>query len=301
MPHRELPDCCAARSESSSAQPLVFLSTLSAVDAYVLRAVSDAHPHVHLVHLLDEADPNRPPRWRRVLAHPWRSVKGRLRESLQAPGHHRMERRIARALFGEGGVPEPEQLGAHAVTEAPAWHVRHASLRERITAIAPSRMLVCGAPWLPNDLCRIPEHGTFNIHWGIAPEYRGGNSIFFALREGRSDCIGVTLHEITPRIDAGAIVAQGRVDVDAADDETSLWVKCAHEAAALTAGLARLPADQPVATRPQGAGGHNYRYAERTARRELALALRQLLGRRPTPHPGAREPARLQDEAALRA
>ena len=285
-----------------SDRPLAFLSTLSAVDAFVLRAVCAAHPLVHLVHLVDEPDPNRAPLGRRVLAHPWRSVSGRLREILQAPRYRRMEARIARALFGAGGVPAPETLGASAITRAPTWQARSPTLSERLAEIAPDRMIVCGAPWLPGRLCEVPEHGSFNVHWGIAPDYRGGNSTFWALSEGRTDRIGVTIHDITPRIDAGDVVAQGTVSVEADDDETTLWVRCAREAATLAAALAALPASRPLARRAQGAGGRNYRYAERTLARELAYAVRRrVLGRRPVAAEGRRDPPRLATDVEIEA
>jgi folate-dependent phosphoribosylglycinamide formyltransferase PurN len=289
-------------SAPPAGRPLAFLSTLSAVDAFVLRAVCAVHPQVHLVHLVDEADPNRAPLRRRVLAHPWQSVSGRLREILQAPRYRRMERRIARALFGANGTPAPETLGAEAITRAPTWQARSPTLAERLAEIAPDRMIVCGAPWLPGRLCEVPVHGSFNVHWGIAPEYRGGNSTFWALSEGRTDRIGVTIHDITPRIDAGDIVAQGTVSVEADDDETTLWVRCAREAATLAAALAALPASRPLERRPQGEGGRNYRYAQRTLARELAYAVRRrVLGRRPVPAEGKRHPPRLMADVATEA
>jgi len=261
--------------------PLVFLSTLSAVDLHVLAALAAAHPRVLLLRLVSVHDPARPPLIRRIRAHPLKSLAGRLRDLVHRPLHRRMERRIELALFGPGGPPDPSTLGLEAVEDLPLHAVRDPSFASRLEALGAERLIVCGAPRLPEPVCTAARHGAFNVHFGIAPLYRGGNSIFWALYEGRRDQVGVTLHELTPRIDAGRIVGQAHVAVEPEDDETSLWAKCAYEAAGLVSVLASLPPSAPLEGRPQGEGGRLYRYADRTLFRELVHAVRRRLGRRP--------------------
>ena len=285
-------------TEESPRRPLVFMSTLSAVDRFVLGAVCEAHPNVHLLRLHEVPNPHRRPLWRRVFAHPWRSVKGRVRDAVQGPLFQRMETRIGLALFDTEDLPPVDDLPLAGVTHAYTWEVKGDVFLRRLRALDPARMLICGAPILPPTVCSATSHGAFNIHWGIAPEYRGGNSVFFALREGRSDRVGVTLHDLTPGVDAGDIVGQATVTVMPDDDETSLWVKSAHEAAVLAARLAALPADAALLRRPQGKGGRMYRYADRTLGREFATALRRhVLRVRPEPATGTRSLPRARAEA----
>jgi len=64
----------------------------------------------------------------------------------------------------------------------------------------------------------------FNVHFSMLPLHRGCLPINWALWEGTP--IGVTIHEMTTRIDDGAIIAQSQIDV--APDETAYtaYLKC---------------------------------------------------------------------------
>jgi methionyl-tRNA formyltransferase len=57
-----------------------------------------------------------------------------------------------------------------------------------------------------------------NIHNGPLPKYRGVNPINWALKNNERKH-GVTIHEITPGIDNGPIVAQAMFDIDPDRDE----------------------------------------------------------------------------------
>ena len=57
------------------------------------------------------------------------------------------------------------------------------------------------------QLLSIPRMGAFNIHPSKLPLYRGGYSVFFALRDGASE-VGMTCHRIVPAVDAGDIAYQ---------------------------------------------------------------------------------------------
>jgi hypothetical protein len=60
---------------------------------------------------------------------------------------------------------------------------------------------------------RLAGHGFINIHPGILPQYRGiGN--FWAVAHGDHENIGYTVHWMTPAIDKGAIICQGRLGSD---------------------------------------------------------------------------------------
>lgn len=55
--------------------------------------------------------------------------------------------------------------------------------------------------------CRDLKHGIYNIHFGKLPGYRGPNPVFWQLKNGDSS-IGMCIHELTRRFDAGAVVWQ---------------------------------------------------------------------------------------------
>lgn len=53
-----------------------------------------------------------------------------------------------------------------------------------------------------------------NIHVGITPRYRGVHGGFWAVWEQRPDLAGVTIHQIDPGVDTGAIIAQTTIEID---------------------------------------------------------------------------------------
>jgi methionyl-tRNA formyltransferase len=55
--------------------------------------------------------------------------------------------------------------------------------------------------------CRELKHGIYNIHFGKLPGYRGPNPVFWQLKNGDAS-IGMCIHELTRRFDAGPIVWQ---------------------------------------------------------------------------------------------
>jgi folate-dependent phosphoribosylglycinamide formyltransferase PurN len=59
----------------------------------------------------------------------------------------------------------------------------------------------------------IPRLGTFNLHLGKLPEYRGGLHAFWVLRSGDPQA-GATVHQVTTELDAGDIVVEKRFPVE---------------------------------------------------------------------------------------
>jgi methionyl-tRNA formyltransferase len=70
--------------------------------------------------------------------------------------------------------------------------------------------LVYGGPILKPELFQIPVFGTFGIHHGRVPEYRGKKTTFWAMFNGERE-VGVTIQRISSRLDKGDVVRQGEV------------------------------------------------------------------------------------------
>ena len=58
-------------------------------------------------------------------------------------------------------------------------------------------------------ILEAPQIGCINIHHGLLPKYRGTFCDLYALYEGRE--AGFTIHQMTPKIDAGQILYKGVV------------------------------------------------------------------------------------------
>ena len=65
----------------------------------------------------------------------------------------------------------------------------------------------------------------FNIHGGLLPKYRGVNTNFWPHKNSESNSIGLTLHELTDKIDSGDIYFQTTVSINKYDTINSLSCK----------------------------------------------------------------------------
>lgn len=73
----------------------------------------------------------------------------------------------------------------------------------------------------------LPRLGAYNLHGSLLPRYRGRAPINWVLVKGETET-GVTLHEMTPKPDAGAIIGQTRIPIDWDETALSLTLKAAQ-------------------------------------------------------------------------
>ena len=71
---------------------------------------------------------------------------------------------------------------------------------------------------LSADLLAIPKFGGMNLHGSILPAYRGAAPVARAIQNGETET-GVTVIRMTPRVDAGGMIAFARTPIK--DDETA--------------------------------------------------------------------------------
>lgn len=105
-----------------------------------------------------------------------------------------------------------------------------------------------------------PRIGSFNLHPGPLPRYAGFNAPSWAIAEGE-ERHAVTVHWMTPEMDAGPIAYEQWFEIAPGDTGLRLASRCVHEGIPL---LARLLADAErgaVSSRPQASeGAHFYWY-----------------------------------------
>jgi len=65
---------------------------------------------------------------------------------------------------------------------------------------------------LAPETLAVPSRGWLNIHPSLLPRHRGPEPIYWTIANGDREA-GITVHLTEPRIDAGPILAQRRVDV----------------------------------------------------------------------------------------
>jgi methionyl-tRNA formyltransferase len=87
-------------------------------------------------------------------------------------------------------------------------------LAKRLLEEAPDYMIVTAyGRILPNDILAIPKFGSLNIHPSLLPLHRGPAPVNWTLING-DDKTGVTVMEITEKMDAGDIILVKRVNID---------------------------------------------------------------------------------------
>lgn len=80
--------------------------------------------------------------------------------------------------------------------------------------------------FLKKNLLAVPRLGTINVHPSLLPKYRGASPIQWALANGES-ATGVSVLYVTPKMDAGDLLAQERFPITPEDTFCTLEPKLA--------------------------------------------------------------------------
>jgi methionyl-tRNA formyltransferase len=103
---------------------------------------------------------------------------------------------------------------------------------------------------LSAELLTIPRLGGINLHGSILPSYRGAAPVARAIQHGESET-GVTVIRMTPRIDAGGIIAVARTAIGRDETAGELEERLARLGAPLIAQAVAGLAAGPVPILPQ--------------------------------------------------
>lgn len=144
------------------------------------------------------------------------------------------------------GIPIHTPVSGH----TPEW-------TERIALMAPDLILsVYYRNMISENILRLAPLGAFNMHGSLLPKYRGRAPINWAVLHGETH-LGMTLHRMVKKADAGAIVDQQGVAIGPSDTAEQAFRKVlpcaravlARQIDALLAGTAtETPQDASQAT-----------------------------------------------------
>jgi folate-dependent phosphoribosylglycinamide formyltransferase PurN len=82
---------------------------------------------------------------------------------------------------------------------------------------APAVVAVHGTRIIARPVLDAIDVPVLNVHAGITPRYRGVHGGYWALRDGRPDLAGSTVHLVDAGIDTGGVVAQAVIEPGARD------------------------------------------------------------------------------------
>ena len=106
-------------------------------------------------------------------------------------------------------VFQPETL------KDPAVQARIAGVNADVMIVAAYGLII------PSAVLDMPRYGCYNIHASLLPRWRGAAPIQRALLAGDSET-GVTIMEVVPALDAGAMVSRGVLPIDERDTAQTL-------------------------------------------------------------------------------
>jgi methionyl-tRNA formyltransferase len=148
-----------------------------------------------------------------------RGVLGKLRHLYRMEGVPGLLSLVRRKLISNGARPvgevsPPADSDAASVTR----HLRFNDFHDpdclnALRVLEPDLGVVAGTYILKDSVFTVPRLGCINLHSGKAPEYRGAAPGFWELYNGES-CVGLTIHRVTTRLDAGAILLQELFPLD---------------------------------------------------------------------------------------
>jgi hypothetical protein len=101
--------------------------------------------------------------------------------------------------------------------ELPVLYTSSPNSREAadfIKAATPDIVVARCKTLLKEDIFSLPSLGTFVMHPGICPEYRNAHGCFWALANGDSGRVGMTLLRIDTGVDTGAVYGYFTCEVD---------------------------------------------------------------------------------------
>lgn len=122
---------------------------------------------------------------------------------------------------------------------------------------------------IPTNVLAMPRLGCYNIHASLLPRWRGAAPIQRSLLAGDQET-GVTIMEVVPKLDAGAMVSKGIIPIGERDTAQTLHDGLANIGAnlmleamnklALEGHLSSIPQDESLVT-----------YAEKLQKSEAAI------------------------------
>ncbi len=187
-----------------------------------------------------------------------------LRSRLLAHVIHRRNLRIQQHLPFPDAFRQrsPEMvLNAHEFNLPTSW--------ERVLPWRPDLIVTAGAPILNDSWLTMTPLGCINVHFGIAPDYRGEHTLFFPLLERRFDQLGLTIHLLDRGIDKGPILAHVYPALDGSEDEAALWAKCSLLAARVLPEVVEAVWNKRARPIQQPTQGRLIRYIDRTMWHEV--------------------------------
>jgi len=129
--------------------------------------------------------------------------------------------------------PTPIKLAAqlHEIPIIQPEDVNSQETINKLLEIAPDIIITAAyGGYLKKEIRLLPTLGCINLHPSILPKYRGSAPVNYALFNG-DDITGNSIFKIVAEMDAGPIIFQNKIKIEASDCYTSLYKKMSESGA----------------------------------------------------------------------
>ena len=129
-------------------------------------------------------------------------------------------------------------------------NLKSESFIEALKALQANLQIVVAFRMLPKVVWQMPDHGTFNLHASLLPNYRGAAPINWAIINGETKT-GVSTFFIDEKIDTGAMILQKEVEITPTETVGELHDKLMHLGSDLVIETVKRIEQGNVKTMPQ--------------------------------------------------
>lgn len=142
------------------------------------------------------------------------------------------------ALFGMGAIPDQVKIlthptdnrnaGLHSLAQLRGVDIRDSDVKaqettEWVRSFAPDVLLSLHfRSLIPAEILDLAALGSVNLHPSLLPDYRGTNSVAWAIIKGEKET-GFTFHRMDEKFDTGRILLQEKIEIAADDTAFSLF------------------------------------------------------------------------------
>lgn len=113
----------------------------------------------------------------------------------------------------------------------------------------PEILLFGGVPIIRANILAVPKVCTLNVHMALLPEFRGMNVAEWSIFNGAP--VGVTVHQVDPGVDTGAILYRETIDVRDCNTIAAMRAKVSRQQHLTLAKCTRLLVENKLSPIPQ--------------------------------------------------
>jgi methionyl-tRNA formyltransferase len=127
--------------------------------------------------------------------------------------HFKSLSRCEEEFFKDASFPENIEL-----LELAKSDMNNAEVVEWAKKHNPDVIFLFGTVILKDNWLNAFENKIINLHLGLSPFYRGSATLFWPIYNNELECLGVTIHLATKKVDAGQILGRVKPDFEVGDN-----------------------------------------------------------------------------------